>query len=156
MNGSRANGAAPAAETAGPTLAGSSPPEAGKSRVLFMDDEEVLCEIVSAMLDHLGYEPVTASDGDEAIRLFLAARDAGRPIAAVITDLTVPNGIGGYEAAQRLREIDPDVRVVVSSGYSNDPIMADFSRYGFVGSIAKPYQLEELGETVRRAIAKTR
>lgn len=155
MKGLRAPGAALASETAAPPPGGSRPVGNAKRRVLFMDDEEVLCEMVAAMLEHLGYEAITARDGHEAIRLFVEARDAGRPISAVIMDLTVPGGMGGHEAAQRLRQLDPDVRLVVSSGYSNDPIMADCGSYGFVGSIAKPYQLEELEETVRRAIAGT-
>lgn len=129
-------------------------PRASKGRVLFMDDEEVLQEMVAAMLEYLGFEPVTASDGQEAIRLFLKSRDEGRPISAVIVDLTVPGGMGGYETFQRLREIDPKVRVMVSSGYSNDPLMADFEQYGFIGSIAKPFHMEQLGKAVQRAIAR--
>lgn len=153
MNGSPAPEGASASEPAAPAPGAGNPPEGERARVLFMDDEEVLCEMVSAMLEHLGYEPMTASDGAEAIRLFVEAREAGWPISVVIMDLTIPGGMGGYEAAQRLRKIDPAARVVVSSGYSNDPIMADFRSYGFVGSIAKPYQLEELEETVRQALA---
>lgn len=153
MNGSPAPEGALASEAADHAPGAGNLPGATSARILFMDDEEILCEIVSAMLEHLGHEPVTASDGAEAIRLFVEARDAGWPISAVIMDLTIPGGMGGWEAAQRLREIDPAARLVVSSGYSNDPIMADFRSHGFVGSIAKPYQLEELEATVQRALS---
>ena len=121
-------------------------------RVLFMDDETILQELVAAMLDHLGYEVVCASHGEEVLELYAAAGAAGQPFDAVIVDLTVPGGMGGYEAMQRLLCLDPAVKAIVSSGYSNDPIMAEHQDHGFTGVIAKPYQLVELGKVLQKVI----
>ena len=119
-----------------------------RGRVLFMDDEVVLQELVSAMLNYLGYEAVCADHGEEALLRFEQARALGEPFDAVIVDLTVPGGMGGHETVQRLRMLDPEVRAVVSSGYSNDPILANFRTYGFSGVIAKPYQMAELARVL--------
>ena len=124
-----------------------------RGRVLFMDDETILQELVGAMLAYLGYEAICADHGEEALVRFEEARALGEPFVAVIVDLTVPGGMGGYETAQRLRILDPDVRTVVSSGYSNDPILADFRAHGFVGVIAKPYQMAELARVLDAVIA---
>lgn len=124
----------------------------GKGRVLVMDDEEPIRELVAQMLSHCGYEVTTVKDGVEAIELYKKERDNGRPFDVVIMDLTIPGGMGGKEATQRLLEIDPGVKVIVSSGYSNDPIMADYKKYGFCGVIAKPYRIKELSEVLKKAI----
>ena len=121
-------------------------------RVLFMDDEAILQELVAAMLEHLGYEVTCAAHGEEAIALYVAARQAGREFDVVIVDLTVPGGMGGHETLRQLREIDPAVKAVVSSGYSNDPIMAEHRRHGFRGVIAKPYQMAELSRVLQGVI----
>ena len=126
-----------------------------QGRVLFMDDETVLQELVGAMLEYLGYEVTCAADGETALRQFDEAKRAGRPFSAVILDLTVPGGMGGFEALQRLRVIDPEVRAIVSSGYSNDPIIANYRRHGFSGAIAKPYQMAELSEVIRQVLGST-
>ncbi len=117
-------------------------------RVLFMDDEDVLQELVGAMLEHLGYQVVCAANGEQA----LARYAADGPFDAVIVDLTVPGGMGGYEAVQKLRAADPGVRAIVSSGYSNDPLMTNYAQHGFCGVIAKPYQLAELGKVLQDVI----
>ncbi len=124
-----------------------------QGRILFMDDEVVLQELVGAMLEYLGYDVTCAADGEEAVRQFEAARREGRPYSAVILDLTVPGGMGGFEAQQRLQVLDPDVRTVVSSGYSNDPIIANYRGHGFSGAIAKPYQIAELSEVIQQVLA---
>ncbi len=104
----------------------------------------------------LGYEVELARDGTEAISLYRRARDSSYPFDVVVLDLTVPNGMGGAEAIERLREIDPEIKAVVSSGYSSDPIMADYTKYGFRGVVAKPYTAKELGATLRAIIAGSR
>ena len=124
-----------------------------RGKVLFMDDETVLQELVTAMLGYLGYEAVCADHGEEALLRFEQARALGEPFNAVIVDLTVPGGMGGYETVQRLRALDPDVRAVVSSGYSNDPILANFRAHGFSGVIAKPYQMAELARVLEEVTA---
>ncbi len=117
--------------------------------ILFMDDEDILQELVSAMLGYLGYEVVCAANGDETIEQFQRARDARRPFDVVMVDLTVPGGMGGFKTVQQLRLIDPHVKAVVSSGYSNDPILTKFRKHGFSGVIAKPYQMSELDQVLR-------
>ena len=126
-------------------------PAAG-GRVLFMDDEEILQELVAAMLGHLGYEVECAAHGAEALDRYEGALAERRPFSVVIVDLTVPGGMGGYETMKRLRTIDPYVKTIVSSGYSNDPIMAEYARHGFNGVIAKPYQMVELGKVLEQVI----
>ena len=90
-----------------------------------------------------------AGDGAEAIGLYKQAKAASRPFAVVIMDLTIPGGMGGKETIQKLLEIDPGVKAIVSSGYSNDPIMTDYRQYGFSAVVAKPYKVQELSKTLQ-------
>jgi two-component system, cell cycle sensor histidine kinase and response regulator CckA len=121
-------------------------------RILLMDDEETIRDLVSEMLALLGYEVVKARDGEEVIRLYKEAREFSRPFDAVIMDLTVPGGMGGGETIQVLREIDPNVRAIVSSGYLNDPIMADYEAHGFRGVVRKPYTINELSAVLKQVV----
>jgi PAS domain S-box-containing protein len=125
---------------------------AGKGRVLVMDDEEMIRSVATVMLNSLGYMTTTARDGKEAIRLYREARDTGKAFDAVIMDLTVPGGMGGKDAVRELRAFDPHVKAIVSSGYSNDPVMADYRSYGFCGILKKPYQIAELSHALHRVI----
>jgi len=118
------------------------------SRILVMDDEATIRDIASAMLDYLGYEAQSCSDGQEAVELYRRAQDAGQRFDAVIMDLTVPGGLGGKEAARQILAKDPSATLIVSSGYSHDPIMADFATYGFKGVLAKPYKADELSKVL--------
>ena len=117
---------------------------AGRGRVLFMDDDEGVRKIAGAMLKQLGYEVEFAKNGEEAADAYRRAKKGGRTFDAAILDLTVQGGMGGEKALRRLREIDPEVKAVVSSGYAEDPVMKDFGRYGFADAIAKPYNAKEL------------
>jgi CheY-like chemotaxis protein len=108
-----------------------------------MDDEKMIRDIASALLSHLGYTVTTCAGGEEAILLYQAALQGGTPYRAVIMDLTIPGGLGGKEAAERLLALAPDAYLIVSSGYSNDPIMANYRQYGFSDAIAKPYSISE-------------
>ncbi len=125
----------------------------GHGRILVMDDEADILTLVREMLRMLGYEVETARDGVEALDRYQQARITGAPFAAVIMDLTVPDGMGGKEAIRKLRELDPDVRAIVSSGYSYDPVMASFREYGFTGVIPKPYLMEDLGRVLQEVLA---
>jgi signal transduction histidine kinase/CheY-like chemotaxis protein len=125
----------------------------GAGRVLVMDDEPFVRDVIGAMLERLGYEPSFAEHGEEAIAIYREARALGAPFAAVIMDLTIPGGMGGVEAAQKLRLIEPGVRIIVSSGYSNDPVMANYRDYGFVGVARKPYRVGELSRVLDEALA---
>jgi CheY-like chemotaxis protein len=118
-------------------------------RVLVMDDEEEIGNLARLTLQRQGFEVEVARDGAEAIARFLTARQMGRPFAVVVLDLTIQNGMGGKETVQRLREVDPDIVAIVSSGYSFDPVMANFREYGFKGVVPKPYRPEELVRAVR-------
>lgn len=115
-------------------------------KVLLMDDEEMIREVATSILEHLGCQVVGARDGAEAIALYLKAREEGQPFAVVIMDLTIPGGMGGKEAIGKLRALDPSLKAIVSSGYANDPIMGNFREYGFDGVLAKPYEIGELSK----------
>ncbi len=128
-------------------------PLAGEGRVLVMDDEEAVREVVREMLEILGYEVELAREGAEAIEMFRKAKEESEPFDVVILDLTIPGGMGGKETVHKLQDIDPGVRAIVSSGYSNDPIMANHGKYGFRGVVAKPYKLKELSGAVHAVIA---
>lgn len=125
----------------------------GRGRVLAMDDQEPVRRVLGDMLVRLGYEPEFAGDGQEALDLYRRALESGQAFAAVVMDLTIPGGMGGKEAVGRLRELDPAARVVVSSGYSDDPVLADHRAYGFDEVVGKPYRLHDLSRALHRILA---
>jgi CheY-like chemotaxis protein len=120
----------------------------GSGSILIMDDEPEMRATTGDMLVRLGYTVDYAADGSEAVEKYRKAREHGRPFDAVLMDLTVPGGMGGKEAVRRLLEIDPAAKAIVSSGYSEDPVVADYRSYGFRGTVNKPYRLRELSEAV--------
>ncbi len=124
----------------------------GRGRVLVMDDEPLVRSVAEQMLRHLGYETATAADGQEAVDLYAAARGRGERFDVVVVDLTVPAGLGGVETAALLRRLDPEARIIVSSGYSSDPIMSEYPRHGFCAVVSKPYTVRELGRALREAL----
>jgi CheY-like chemotaxis protein len=126
----------------------------GKGRVLVMDDEEIIREVLREMISQMGYEVKFAMDGAEAIELYTRAIASNKPFDLVIMDLTIPDGMGGKETVKNLINVDPEVRAVVSSGYSNDPVMSNYREYGFIGVISKPYNIEELTETLNKLIKR--
>jgi PAS domain S-box-containing protein len=125
----------------------------GNERVLIMDDEEAVREVAEGILNSIGCEIALAKDGDEALELYLKSREAGRPFDVVILDLTVSGGMGGMETIKKLVEMDKNVKAIVSSGYSNDPVMAEYWKYGFTGALNKPYKLHEINEVLTLVIA---
>ncbi len=121
-------------------------------RVLVMDDEEMVRKVAMEVLGSIGYETEGACDGVGAIEAYSRAIREGNAFDVVLMDLTIPGGMGGKEAVLKVLEINPAARVVVSSGYSNDPVMADYRSFGFCGVIAKPYRIRDLRELLDRVV----
>jgi PAS domain S-box-containing protein len=121
-----------------------SEPGKGKGRILIVDDEKVVRQTAREILEHLGYQADVCEDGTAALNLYREARESGIPYAVVFMDLTIPGGMGGKVTMIKLLEIDPDVKGVVTSGYSNDPILAHYREYGFCGVVVKPFTVDEI------------
>ena len=124
----------------------------GEGRLLLMDDEEMVRNMAMSLISKLGYEVVIASDGTQAVEKYREAKLSGKPFAAVILDLTVKGGMGGKKALEKLKEIDPGVKAIVSSGYSIDQVMSDHIGVGFAGMIAKPYSLAKMSRILWKVI----
>ena len=124
----------------------------GHGRILLMDDDPGVRGVCEAMLSVLGYETISANDGGEAVEIFRQTIGNGGRFDAVILDLTVPGGMGGLEAVKLMSAADPEVKALVSSGYSKDPVMSDFKSYGFQGVISKPFKAAELGAALHKIL----
>ncbi len=124
----------------------------GTGRVLIMDDEEDIQDVLGKMLQHLGFDVDFANDGEQAMTLYTKAAQEGKPYIATILDLTIPGGMGGQETLRRIRDQDPEAKVIVSSGYSNDPVMADSEKFGFSGFIVKPYNIVDLSKVLAQVL----
>ncbi|MEW5802195.1 MAG: PAS domain S-box protein [bacterium] len=124
----------------------------GQGKILVMDDQQLVKATIGRMLTCLGYEVAFAADGAEAIELYKKAKESGSAFDIVILDLTIPGGMGGAETIRKLLEIDPDVKSIVSSGYSNAPIMSEYQKHGFKGVVTKPYEMKELSEIVYKVL----
>ncbi len=121
-----------------------------KGKILVMDDEEAVRETIEDMLDFLQYECVPAENGEAALEYYRSAMAGGAPFDAVILDLTVPSGMGGKECIKHLRQIDPNSVAIVSSGYSNDPVISDYRAYNFDGVLPKPYKIQDLNDLLEK------
>ncbi len=130
-------------------------PTHGRGNILVMDDEEIIRDVAAEMLKEMGYTVVVTCDGKQALEAFTLARGSGMPFDVVILDITIPGGLGGLQTIEKMIEIDPHVRAIVSSGYSHDPVMADYPKYGFKGVAAKPYRIKELGDTIAAVMGRT-
>ncbi len=126
----------------------------GSGRVLIMDDEKEIRNVAGEIIKELGFKVDYARDGSEAIELYRRFMAAGKTFDAVIMDLTIPDGMGGAEAIKNIIRIDPDVKAIVSSGYSNNSIMSDFSSYGFKGVLKKPYNVQKLSAILGEVLGK--
>jgi PAS domain S-box-containing protein len=129
-----------------------SPAVAGSGKILVMDDDESVRFIAQRALNRLGFVVECAEAGHEAIEMYRKALADGEPFLAVIMDLTIPGGMGGKEAIRHLLAIDPQVRAFVSSGYSQDPVMANYQSYGFVGVLTKPFLFDEMVRELAKLI----
>jgi len=120
-----------------------------------VDDEPMIRELLRDLLEHLGYEVETVAEGAEAVRRFDdAATKPGGGFDLLILDLTIRGGLGGREAFERIRARHPGVKAIVSSGYSNDPVMARYREHGFAGMLSKPYTLEDLSALLAQVLAE--
>lgn len=121
-------------------------------KIMVVDDDKAVQDVAKSMLEHHDYEVVLAGDGVDAIKLYQNLQQTKTPIDVIIIDLTIPGGMGGKETIVGLLNIDPQVKVIVSSGYSTDPVMANYQKYGFKGFVAKPYNLAELGIVINNVL----
>jgi PAS domain S-box-containing protein len=122
--------------------------------ILVMDDDEMIRDLATEILKEFGCRVETCVNGDETISLYKTAKEAGDPFSCVLMDLTIPGGMGGKETMRKLLEIDPSAVGIVSSGYSNDPILANYRDYGFSGVVTKPYNTEELGSVLHGLLSQ--
>jgi CheY-like chemotaxis protein len=125
-----------------------------KGKVLLMDDEQIILDVTQEVLKFLDYDVMFARDGETAIDLYKSAKSSGSPFDIVILDLSVSDGMGGKETISELKAFDPAVIAVVSSGYSNDPVVQDYERYGFSGKLTKPYKINDMKDILERFIKK--
>jgi len=123
------------------------------ARILVMDDEELFKKVVQSQLEYLGHKVLFAADGLDAIRQYRERLHTDKKIDVIIMDLTIPGGMGGEEAVRHILEIHSEARVIVSSGYSNDPVMANYTEYGFCAAVAKPFKLNELQRAITMALS---
>jgi PAS domain S-box-containing protein len=127
-------------------------PQKSHLKVLVMDDETMIRELATEMLDMLGHKPESVYGGEQALERYAGAMASGDPYDLVVMDLTIPNGMGGKEAIVELLKLDPAARVIVSSGYSNDPVMGDFRKFGFSYVMPKPYKMRDFELAIEHAM----
>jgi CheY-like chemotaxis protein len=127
---------------------------AGKGKILVMDDEQIILEVTHEVLNFLNYDGMFASDGQTAIDLYKKEKNAGAPFDIVILDLSVQTGMGGKETIEELRKFDPAVKGIVSTGFVNDPVVENFSQYGFSGKLTKPYKISDLKNILEQLMKK--
>lgn len=127
----------------------------GTGKILLMDDEKAIREIVGQMLIFMGYEPHFAREGKEAIEVYLRAKEMGQPFDVVILDMTIKGGMSGKDTIKELLAIDPEVKAIVASGYSKNLAISKYRVYGFKGAAKKPFSIEELSKIVNEVISKS-
>ncbi len=127
-------------------------PQKLNARIIVMDDEAMIQQMIGNLLEHYGCEVRCAYDGREAVSIYRECMEAKTPVDLVIMDLTIPGGAGGLEAIRELLSYDPGAKAIISSGYSHDFAISDYKKHGFKGVISKPYTAKELKEVVYNAI----
>ena len=125
-----------------------------KGKILLMDDEQIILDVTLEVLRFLDYDVQFAREGVTALGLYKQQKEAGVPFDLVILDLSVPEGMGGKETIGQLKAYDPSVKAIISSGYSNDPVVQDFETYGFSGKLSKPYKISDMKNILELLIPK--
>ncbi|HKN18885.1 MAG TPA: response regulator, partial [Dissulfurispiraceae bacterium] len=125
----------------------------GYGNILVMDDEELVRETAGGMLTMLGFQVQFTEDGEKAVALYKKALQEKNPFRVLIMDLTIPGGMGGKEAVAKILEMDPEAKAIASSGYSTDPVMSEFKKYGFAGVITKPYRIHQMSEAIYKVLS---
>ncbi|MBN2710195.1 MAG: response regulator [Calditrichaceae bacterium] len=120
----------------------------GQGKILMMDDEKDILEVGSEILSFLGYNVVTVKDGSDALKEYKRALNNGGKFDVVILDITIPGGMGGRETIEKLREIDPEINAIISSGYTNDEMLVNYKAFGFKEAVVKPYTIEQLSKAI--------
>jgi CheY-like chemotaxis protein len=128
----------------------------GHGSILIMDDEMFVLDALAGVIRSLGYSVETAADGREALRRFSDAKVAGRGFDAVILDLTIPGGFGGKQVLLEILKVDPAVKAVATSGYSDDPVMSGPQEFGFKAALRKPFVIDELAQMLQSVIKAPR
>jgi CheY-like chemotaxis protein len=123
-----------------------------RGNVLIMDDDEEIVEVLGTLLSTIGYSVTVTKNGEEAIAAYRKAMEEGQKFMTAIIDLTIKDGMGGKDAIKEILAIDPKLKAIVSSGYSNDPILADPKEYGFCAVLTKPYSMKELRRTIQNVV----
>ncbi len=126
--------------------------ESDHKKILVIDDDAQIREVAVSVLDTLGYEACSAKDGETAIELYQQAMDAQQSFDVVIMDLIIPYGMSGKETIIVLKQINPNVKAIISSGYSSDPAILDYKEYGFSGAICKPYRIDEIAQIIQQVL----
>jgi CheY-like chemotaxis protein len=139
---------------AGAAVSPVTPPLRFHGRVLIMDDDGAVRQMARQLLVRLGFEVESTGDGAAAVEAYREALSLRRPFVLVVMDLTVPGGMGGREALLEIKKLDPQVRAIVSSGYSSDPVMANYQQHGFRGVVAKPYRLEDFTRVLAEVLQR--
>lgn len=129
-------------------------PLSGQGRILILDDDKLVIQTAKGIIENLGYKTDTADKPSNAIEKYRNEFENGNRYKFVIMDLTIPGDLGGKDVVKELLKIDPDVRAIVSSGYSTDPVMANYRDYGFTGILEKPYRTEEIVNLIRKIEVK--
>ncbi len=127
----------------------------GKGKVLLMDDEQVILDVTREAMRFLGYDVMFARNGAAAIELYQHEKTAGHPFDLVILDLSVPEGMGGKEAFEHIHALDPQAKVVISSGYTDNPMMTGYASFGLAGILAKPYRITDIKTLLETMIKKS-
>ena len=128
----------------------------GIPRILVLDDDDLVCQSISRMLEFLGYNSDVVSEGKEALEKYRFMKENGSPYRAVIMDLNIPGGMGGRETIGEMLEIDPDAFVVVTSGYSSDPYIENYAAHGFCAALKKPFDMKKLTSVLDQAVRRKR